>query len=344
MGVGRHLVEALIRERNYRPLAGEVLLVGRQTVYLAPETLLELLKEHGIDVADIRPEDLEIDKSTVDRHRSFSADEPLVSDTQLLRLLGAERVLALDHSDYEGAEIVHDLTKTVPDKLRGCADFIIDGSTLDNVFDPAIVITNFAEMLRPRGRLITTNMYSNHYEPYVIVPPLWYLDYFTVNGFIDCKVYILVYNEDGSRTDVFTIDVDALIDPTRVVSAFTAPGMMATIVVAEKGSNSTTHLRPSQQQYRSAEEWDRYRDNLKKIRSSDRPHLVRSTQPISFEDVRSGHLFMADDFTARDPWTEILRLRQQTETVPLEAAAPALPSQPFWRRFLRHTNSEPKAP
>jgi hypothetical protein len=66
-------------------------------------------------------------------------------------------VLALDHSNYEGAEIIHNLTTPVPPELRKRADFILDGSPLDNVFDPATVITNFAEMLRPGGRLITTN-------------------------------------------------------------------------------------------------------------------------------------------------------------------------------------------
>jgi hypothetical protein len=47
-------------------------------------------------------------------------------------------------SPYEGAEIIHDLNRPVPDKLKESADFIVDGSTLDNVFDPAMVLRNFA--------------------------------------------------------------------------------------------------------------------------------------------------------------------------------------------------------
>jgi hypothetical protein len=66
-------------------------------------------------------------------------------------------------------------TKPLPGKLRNLADFIIDGSTLDNVLDPAMAIRNFAAM--------TVNMYSNHYEPYAILPPLWYPDFFVVNKF-----------------------------------------------------------------------------------------------------------------------------------------------------------------
>jgi hypothetical protein len=216
--------------------------------------------------------------------------------------------LALDHSDYEGAEIIHDLTAPIPAHLNGCADFILDGSTLDNVFDPAMVISNFAGMLRPGGRLITTNVYSNHYEPYVIIPPLWFLDYFVINGFVDCRVYILVYGQDPQdpgHTDVFTVDPNAQLDGSRSVSAFDAPAMMATIVMAEKGDRSTSNIKPTQQQYRSPAEWELYRKNIRAMISSDRPHLARTVGPIKLEDVKGGHLFMAEDFTARDPATEI---------------------------------------
>ena len=141
---------------------------------ILPEAILDLFKHHGVDTAE-SPSELETGgKSNV--NLAEFADENLITDRELFRLLGVPRIAALDHSDYEGAEIIHDLATPIPDGLKGSADFIADGSTLDNVFDPATVTTNFS-MLRPGGRLITTNVFSNHYEPYVILPPLWYLDY-----------------------------------------------------------------------------------------------------------------------------------------------------------------------
>jgi hypothetical protein len=304
MGIGHHVVEALIRENQHRPIRGDVVLIGRQTVFQTPESVVALLAEHGADVKTIRPSDIKTGGQTTNK------DDKFITDTELFRLLGVQKVLALDHSDYEGAELIHDLTKAVPPNLQGCADFILDGSTLDNVFDPAMVISNYADMLRPGGRLLTVNMYSNDHEPYAILPPLWYLDYFTMNGFADCKVYIIVYGDHGlSSDDVFTVDIDALLDPARAVKAFKAPGIMATLVLAEKGSNSTSHIRPSQQHYRSDADWAIYRANLAKMKLNARPHLARTQHPIRFEDVRGGHLFMASDFTARDPMTEILARR-----------------------------------
>lgn len=316
MGIGHHVVEALIRENQHRAIKGDVVLIGRQTVYFSPEAILALLKEHGVDTKDRRPSDLETGGGSTNNLPAFNGQK-LITDTELFRLLGTPKILALDHSDYEGAEIIHDLTKPIPPNLEDCADFILDGSTLDNVFDPAMVIRNFAAMLRSGGRLITTNMMSNHYEPYAILPALWYFDYFVSNGFSDCKVYILVHdledptnpNSTQGTPSVFTLDIAALFDPAKTVSSFSSQTMMATIVIAEKGPRSTSNVMPSQQHYRSASDWEKYRSNVRSMASSKRPHLVRTNGEITFFDVRGGHLFMANDFTARDPWTEIQKAK-----------------------------------
>jgi hypothetical protein len=319
VGIGYHATVALIRESKYRPIKGDVVLIGRQAVYFSPQSMLDLLKQNDVDVGRETAASIKLDRNTTNRLLANDNQE-LIMDSELFRLLGVPKVLALDHSDYEGAEIIHDLTKPVPPELHGCADFILDGSTLDNVFDPAMVMRNFTAMLRPGGRLITTNVYSNHYEPYVILPPLWFLDYCVVNAFADCKVYILTYasppDAEAGRpvadaVNVFTIDIDALLDPKGVVSAFDAPGMMATVVIAEKGPNSTSDVAPAQQQYRSEAQWDTYRRNLRLIKNSKRPHLVATGGDMNFFDVKSGHLFMKDDFTARDCTTEILELKQR---------------------------------
>jgi hypothetical protein len=303
MGLTFPLVDTLIRERVYRPLTGDILLIGRQTTYFTPADILSLLREHGVDVHGTTERDIEIDRNTLNRYPGL-AEGDLITDRALFRLLGAPRVRALDHSAYEGAEVIHDLTKPIPPELRNSADFIVDGSTLDNVFDPATVIRNFAAMLRPGGRLLTLNMFSNHHEPYAMLPLLWFLDYFVVNGFADCKVYILV----GTKPyNVFTIDTEALLDPTRHVSAFASPHEMSTLVLAEKGERSTSDVSPTQQHYRSQEEWERYRQALRQMKANPRPHVTRSKGDIAFFDVKGGHLFMDASYIAQDPLTEIRR-------------------------------------
>ena len=67
MGLGYHVVEALIREHNYRPITGNVILIGRQAVYLTPQDILALLREHGVDVGAVTAAQIEIDRHTTNR-------------------------------------------------------------------------------------------------------------------------------------------------------------------------------------------------------------------------------------------------------------------------------------
>jgi len=296
MGMGRHLIEAIVREHLHKPIAEDVLLIGRQTTYASPANLIKIINECGVKV-DADPSDFALDKTTIDRKAGFAGS--LVSDATLFTLLGARSIKALDHSPYEGAEVIHDLRKPVPPQLENIADFIVDGSTLDNVFTPSIVLQNYAKLLRPGGRLLMENAFSAHNTAYVMMPPMWYLDYFVVNKFVDCKVYIILFVENriGIMVDnVFWVDVGHVAQTQRGMHRFVSPHQMVTIVFAEKGESSTVDRLPNQQDYRSPEEWSEYLANLAVIRQSRRHHLVRSRTERFFEPSIPGHPFIDREF------------------------------------------------
>jgi hypothetical protein len=292
MGIGRDLAEILIREHLYRPLDGDIVLIGRQTVYLSPTAAKEIAAEHGLKVP---AGPVELDRSTINRRAAF-ADQDLISDRGLLSLLGATKVKALDHTDYEGAEIIHDLTKPLPEKLHGCADVVIDGSTLDNCFNPALTLHSYTQMLRPGGRLFSVNGWSNHHNPYVMPSPLWYLDYFVWNGFTDCKVYLFAFAAPIVAT--FTIDLERLAR-TEQITTFAAPGEVACCVVAEKSLQPMEISDPVQSHYRSPEQWALYKERLAKIVASKRPHVARSRGgPMPDYDIPGGPLYIDSSYRA----------------------------------------------
>ena len=296
MGMGKHLIEAVIREHRNKAITGDVLLIGRQTTYMSPDELLVSIREHGVTV-DADPGSIELDKTTVDRKLGYA--ERLVSDAAPFKLFGARSVKALDHSPYEGADVIHDLRYPVPSHLHGIADFIVDGSTLDNVFTPSIVLQNYAKLLRPGGRLLMENAFSPHNTAYVMMPPLWYLDYFVMNKFADCKIYIVMFLEDKIRSivdNVFWVDTDHLSRSRRRTDRFVSSHQMVTIVFAEKGENSTADRLPNQQDYRSAQEWEEYLANLAVIQQSKRHHLVRSRTEQIFDPPFAGHPFIDNEF------------------------------------------------
>ena len=307
MGLGIDAIEAVLKEHTFQPVNGDVLLIGRQTIYFSPLQILELMKNFGISSC-LEIDQIELDKNTLNRREGYAAD--LISDFSFFNMLGARSVKALDHSPYEGAEIIHDLSQVLPTYLYGTADFIVDGSTLDNTFNPVLTLQNLVNLLRPGGRILLGNVYSNDYEPYNMLPPLWYQDYFTMNGFVDCKVYIIM-TMPGEVTNNFCMNLDTLYNTTSdvYVGNFKSPYMMATMVFAEKGHKPMREVFPIQQHYRPKEHWDVYRKNLEVIMKHPRPHVCRSRSPLAYMDIKRGHLFMNSSFEAVDPTTEAKRLQ-----------------------------------
>ena len=128
-----------------------------------------------------------------------------------------------------------------------------------------------------------------------------------MNEFDDCHVYVVVYLPD-KRQNAFCINVDCLLDPSKVVRNFVSPFEMAAVVFAEKAAHSSTALWPTQALYRSEADWDGYRHNLQRIKSNPRPHLVRSRDKWRFFDVLGGYLFMGTDYKAVEPSDEQRRI------------------------------------
>lgn len=200
---------------------------------------------------------IEVDHQT---RGAASAQKQYISDRTFFGLLGVKSVLAIDCSNYEGAEIILDLNHPIPASHRGTIDFLFGGSVLDNIFDPANYLSNISELLRPGGRLIEQDIISQHNHPYCLVTPSWMFDYFIANEYAAFWLYITEYAASGF-VHVYGLDPD----PDDVVSDFGPPrGGLPTgvVAIAEKGPLSTSHARPIQDQYRAAAEHEHYRRQL----------------------------------------------------------------------------------
>ena len=254
MGIGGHIVDAIAREHAYRPISGDVLLIGRQTTYFTPDDLIARLKEHGHHPD---PAAIEIDQSTINRLAAYGGKE-LVTDRSIFHALGIDKCWRR-LSPYEGAEVLHNLNEPLPDNLKGIANLVINGD-LDNTFNPALTLQNYAELLRPGGRFIGVNSYGVYETAYVIMPPMWYVDYFVENQFADCKAYVSLFN-DG-KTNTFWINLDYLQRHRQNMSFLPSPYQNSSVIFAEKGSSSSTKKIPTQQHYRSDEDWEKYLSNL----------------------------------------------------------------------------------
>ncbi|MFL5814857.1 MAG: hypothetical protein ACJ763_14880 [Bdellovibrionia bacterium] len=102
-----------------------------------------------------------------------------------LELLGAEKVTSMDFSDYEGATIQHDLNRSIDSSLHERFDVVIDGGTLEHVFNFPTAIRNAMEMVRVGGSLLIFTPANNQlgHGFYQFSPELFYNVLSATNGY-----------------------------------------------------------------------------------------------------------------------------------------------------------------
>ena len=289
MGIARTLAEMIVREHLYRPIRGKLLLIGRQTVQLSRQDAIDMVRDFGVDTRGIGIDDLDVDRQTV--RAGQERDEEFITDDSFFRLLGATDVAWLDHSDYEGANIIHDLNLPIPEELNEYADFIIDGSTFDNVFSPGDAMRNIARLLKPNGRVFTINQASNHHLPYLIFTAHWFLDYFVMNRFSDCKIYHVIL-APNSPWLIFSFDYDAFAKDQPPIPNISVDTEMGVVAFAEKGADSRWDVVPNQQHYRSDADWKVFAENLALLKKSERPFQACNQVQLANVENLHGYQFL----------------------------------------------------
>jgi hypothetical protein len=143
--------------------------IGRQWLLTRAEGLPQLLTAAGVPR---------------EKQAAFLAHPPEWAD-ELFGLLGAEELVSLDASGYEGATVVHDMNEPLPDALAGGFDFVFDGGTLEHVFNFPRAVRNEMELTRVGGHLLISVPANNHlgHGFYQFSPELFYRVLGPDNGF-----------------------------------------------------------------------------------------------------------------------------------------------------------------
>jgi len=108
----------------------------------------------------------------------------------LFRHLGALQVDSIDAAEYEGASIIHDMNKPVPDHLLSSYTLVFDGGTLEHVFNFPVASTNVMKMAVVGGHilsLVPANNLCGH-GFYQFSPELFFRVFGPPNG---CRVISL---------------------------------------------------------------------------------------------------------------------------------------------------------
>ena len=112
--------------------------IGRQNSYLSKKVGAEIKSKFGVDV---------------------SKEEHFDSVVNLIK--ADQKVDAIDYSDYEGASIVHDLNEPLKPEHKNIFDVVIDGGTIEHIFDAKTALYNYMSLLKVGGTLYISTPANN---------------------------------------------------------------------------------------------------------------------------------------------------------------------------------------
>jgi hypothetical protein len=151
---------------------GKVLTVGRQALNLHPHEVRAFRASH----AKFHPEAPGI----LQNYTFYGYVEPFLREG-----LRADHVDVMDYSDYEGATILQDLNVPVSPDLHGKYDAVIDGGSLEHIFNFPVAVSNLMNMTAVGGRtflfLPANNLCGHGF--YQFSPELMFRVFSEQNGF-----------------------------------------------------------------------------------------------------------------------------------------------------------------
>ena len=183
MGLNINSLRFLLGLREQGILFGRVLMIGRQSLAVTPGDVRTLLKRQWSEPS----------QSTLQRLTTGSD----VYAEQFFELCGATRVDSMDKTAYEGATVAHDLNLPIPQTLAGAYDLIVDGGSIEHIFNIPMALRNYMAMLSIGGHYVcntATNNYSGH-GFYQLSPEFFYAAFGPENGFSLLDAYL--YEENG---------------------------------------------------------------------------------------------------------------------------------------------------
>jgi hypothetical protein len=167
MGINSETAAFLCEARAGGASFGRVLTLGRQNLNVDRGALRSLGARHG--------------------HAMSDSDEALdeYCEPFFMRFLGAQKVDAVDNSGYEGAALVHDLNHPVPAEWEQRYDAVVDGGTLEHVFNFPGALANCMRLARVGGRLFIFTPANNQlgHGFYQFSPELFYRTLALAHGF-----------------------------------------------------------------------------------------------------------------------------------------------------------------
>lgn len=147
MGFDHATVHFLSQSKRLGISLDKFVMLGRQTFYLTPLQLHATLQSNGYPCSLDQAEQL---------HRQDSG-----YCESFLRYIGATTIDSIDVSSYEQASILHDMNQPMPEQWNEQFSLLLDGGSLEHVFNYPVALSNCLNAVRVGGHLVTITPANN---------------------------------------------------------------------------------------------------------------------------------------------------------------------------------------
>lgn len=174
MGLSLDSIKFLAQARHAGIPFDRVLTLGRQYIVPSQNEIIAVLSRYGC----WPPPQGEIEFKRAMQSSIWRFDS-------IARALGAKIIDSSDISDYEGSSLVHDLNEPVSPDWHQKYDVVIDGGTLEHVFNFPTAISNCMNLTRVGGHVFLFTPINNYcgHGFYQFSPELFYRVFSKENGF-----------------------------------------------------------------------------------------------------------------------------------------------------------------
>ncbi len=233
MALNLNAVKFLLWAKNLGVNFNRTLTLGRQGFCYAPGELRRLFRDFNFPL-------------TEEQMRYFQNPSKDFNADKFLQILGANEIISVDASNFEGATFLHDLNERFPENMRGRFDVVLDGGTLEHVFDFPSALRYCLELLAPGGHFITMppanqNMGHGFYQ---FSPELFFRVFSPENGFRLRKIVLY----DAWKADAVFYEVN---DPALVgrVETNSSPSLILMVLAQRIPGVPMLTVRPQQSDY-----------------------------------------------------------------------------------------------
>lgn len=158
-----------------------VLTIGHLSLYLSLKEINKLSRCYGIEMEG-----------------SKYLGHPY-ADEFLQEFLGTKKVSSLDCSDYQGGNIIHDLNYPIDSKYHEEFDVVVDGGSIEHIFNLPAALSNYMNMVKKGGSLFILTMANNHqgHGFYQLSPEFFFRAFQPTNGFTIQDVILIEHSFPG---------------------------------------------------------------------------------------------------------------------------------------------------